>query len=181
MNFQVIFIAGSFALSILFFSFVNAERTEACIDCSHNGRLTAIIIPTQTQSVIETSRQIKAMVPPPASASQSTLQPTLQCREVKDGVGVASVYKSKKMIAAHRTLKLGSRVRVTRLNSQGRPMFKGGKKMTVEVKINDRNPYVKTAQGRMPASVRTIKLASAAAKKLEFYNGEIRVKVEECH
>jgi rare lipoprotein A len=65
-----------------------------------------------------------------------------------------------KLTAAHRTLKLGTRVRVTRL-ANGR---------SVEVRINDRGPY---GRGRI------IDLSYAAAQKLDMIgDGVARVRLE---
>ena len=64
------------------------------------------------------------------------------------------------MTAAHKTLPLGSRVKVTNLRN--------GK--AVVVRINDRGPYIK---GRL------IDLSRGAAKKLGFINaGHTRVQIE---
>ncbi len=64
------------------------------------------------------------------------------------------------MTAAHKTLPLGSRVKVTNLNNS----------RTVVVRINDRGPFVK---GRM------IDLSKGAAQKLGFVGaGHARVQIE---
>ncbi|HWE73334.1 MAG TPA: septal ring lytic transglycosylase RlpA family protein [Stellaceae bacterium] len=69
-------------------------------------------------------------------------------------------FDDRKMTAAHRTLPLNSRVRVTNLNT-GR---------SVEVTITDRGPY---ADGRV------IDLSKAAAKKLDMVKaGLVPVRVE---
>ena len=68
-------------------------------------------------------------------------------------------YRGKKLTAAHRTLPLGTRVRVTNK--------KNGK--TVEVRINDRGPY-----GRA-----IIDLSYAAARQLDMVEaGVVPVKIE---
>lgn len=70
------------------------------------------------------------------------------------------VFDQNKFTAAHRTFPLGSRARVTHLES-GR---------TVEVEINDRGPY---------AGGRIIDLSQAAARALGIIeNGTARVRVE---
>jgi rare lipoprotein A len=71
-------------------------------------------------------------------------------------------FNQRKMTAAHRSLPLGTRVRVTNLAN--------GK--SVVVKINDRGPF-----GRDRS--RIIDLSKAAARKLDFlHDGVARVKVE---
>ena len=71
-------------------------------------------------------------------------------------------FNQHKMTAAHRSLPLGTRVRVTNLSN--------GK--SVVVKINDRGPY-----GRDRS--RIIDLSKAAAKQLDFIDsGWTRVRVE---
>lgn len=70
------------------------------------------------------------------------------------------IFNQNKLTAAHRSLPLGTKAEVTNLEN--------GKK--VEVKINDRGPYVKN---------RTIDLSRAAAKKLGMQeDGIARVKIE---
>jgi rare lipoprotein A len=68
-------------------------------------------------------------------------------------------YDGGKLTAAHRTLPLGTEVKVTNLNN--------GK--TVRVRINDRGPHV---QGRI------IDLSSRAAAALGLATGVARVKLE---
>lgn len=69
-------------------------------------------------------------------------------------------YDSQALTAAHRTLPLGSRVRVTNLDN-GR---------SVVVRINDRGPYV---------GKRLIDLSYAAARELQFIDrGTTRVSIE---
>jgi rare lipoprotein A len=69
-------------------------------------------------------------------------------------------FDSAKLTAAHKTLPFGSRVRVTNLDN--------GK--SVEVRINDRGPYV---------AGRVIDLSPAAAKKLDMLRaGVVRVKID---
>lgn len=69
-------------------------------------------------------------------------------------------YKHSKLTAAHRTLPFGTLVKVTNLSNN----------RSVEVRINDRGPFVK---GRI------IDLSRAAAKQLEFVNaGLANVKLE---
>ena len=66
-----------------------------------------------------------------------------------------------KLTAAHRTLKMGTRVRVTNMNN-GR---------TVDVRINDRGPYGNER--------RIIDLSEAAAKQLHMIDaGVVPVRVE---
>lgn len=69
-------------------------------------------------------------------------------------------YKHSKLTAAHKTLPFGTIVRVTNLDNQ----------RTVDVKINDRGPFV---EGRI------IDLSKSAAEQLDFINqGLAKVKVE---
>ena len=69
-------------------------------------------------------------------------------------------YDPGELTAAHRTLPLGTLVRVTRVD--------GG--MSVVVRINDRGPY---------ASGRIIDLSMAAARRLHMLDtGVVRVRVE---
>ncbi len=69
-------------------------------------------------------------------------------------------YKHSKLTAAHRTLPFGTFVRVTNLDN----------KKSVEVKINDRGPFV---DGRI------IDLSKSAAEKLDFVNlGLANVKID---
>lgn len=79
-----------------------------------------------------------------------------------DGKLTASgeVFDQDKLTAAHKTLPLGSRARVTNLNNE----------KTVEVEINDRGPYI---DGRI------IDLSRGAARKLDMIRqGTTRVQVE---
>jgi len=70
------------------------------------------------------------------------------------------IYNQNALTAAHKTLPLGSKVRVTNLNNGN----------TVDVEINDRGPYV---EGRI------IDLSRAAAGALDFVeSGTIRVNIE---
>jgi rare lipoprotein A len=70
-------------------------------------------------------------------------------------------YDPRALTAAHKTLPLGTVVRVTRVDGDG---------TAVVVKINDRGPY---APGRI------IDLSLAAAKRLDMLRaGVIRVRVE---
>lgn len=70
------------------------------------------------------------------------------------------IYNQNELTAAHKTLPLGSKVRVTNLSNGN----------TVDVEINDRGPYV---QGRI------IDLSRAAAGALDFVeSGTIRVTIE---
>lgn len=69
-------------------------------------------------------------------------------------------YKHKKLTAAHKSLPYGTIVKVTNLDNQE----------TVEVRINDRGPYV---DGRV------IDLSRSAAEKLKFINqGLAKVRIE---
>lgn len=69
-------------------------------------------------------------------------------------------YKHKRMTAAHKSLPFGTIVKVTNLDNQE----------TVEVRINDRGPYV---EGRI------IDLSRSAAEELKFINqGLAKVKIE---
>ena len=70
------------------------------------------------------------------------------------------IYDKEKLTAAHKTLPMGSRVKVSRLDND----------MAVVVKINDRGPFVKN---------RIIDLSKAAAKKIGLINaGMAKVKIE---
>lgn len=72
-------------------------------------------------------------------------------------------YHKEKLTAAHRTLALGTKVRVTNLSN----------KKTVDVKINDRGPFAKR---------RIIDLSLAAARKLDLEQkgvGKVRVEAVE--
>ncbi|HZB91970.1 MAG TPA: septal ring lytic transglycosylase RlpA family protein [Stellaceae bacterium] len=111
------------------------------------------------------------VTPPPASPSHAAVAspalfaaagatgPDLAATKVVDQVGLASWYDQgrltasgerfdpRKLTAAHRTLPLDTKVKVTNLEN--------GK--SVEVKVNDRGPYI---------SGRVLDLSSEAAKKL---------------
>lgn len=73
-------------------------------------------------------------------------------------------YQPGAMTAAHRTLPLGTRVRVTRIDRAGKPVAG-----PIVVLVNDRGPY---AKGRI------IDLSSEAARRLGLYGGIGRVRVE---
>jgi rare lipoprotein A len=73
-------------------------------------------------------------------------------------------YSPSAMTAAHRTLPLGTRVRVTRIDRAGARIAG-----PIEVVVNDRGPY---AKGRI------IDLSSAAARQLGIYGGIARVRIE---
>lgn len=76
------------------------------------------------------------------------------------------IYDPRAMTAAHRTLRFGTRVRVRRIDAQGRP-----RGAAVVVRINDRGPY---ADRR-----RIIDLSMAAAERLHMLRaGVVRVRVE---
>lgn len=80
----------------------------------------------------------------------------LQGRKMANG----EPYKRNKLTAAHRTLPLGTKVKVTSLQTH----------KTVKVKITDRGPY---AKGRV------VDLSEAAARKLGYINaGVVPVKVK---
>ena len=68
------------------------------------------------------------------------------------------------MTAAHRTLPLGTRLRVTRIDQRGVPVAG-----PIEVIVNDRGPY---AKGRI------IDLSAAAARQLGLLGGIARVRIE---
>ncbi len=74
------------------------------------------------------------------------------------------LYRPGAMTAAHRTLPLGTVVRVTRIDGKGAPVAG-----PIEVRINDRGPY---ARGRI------IDLSSEAARRLKMYGGIARVRLE---
>ncbi|QQS28638.1 MAG: septal ring lytic transglycosylase RlpA family protein [Sphingobacteriales bacterium] len=70
------------------------------------------------------------------------------------------IFDQNKLTAAHRTLPMGSRVKVTRLDND----------KAVVVKINDRGPFVKN---------RIIDLSKAAAQKIDLTKiGMAKVKLE---
>jgi rare lipoprotein A len=73
-------------------------------------------------------------------------------------------YRHRAMTAAHRTLPLQTRVRVTRIDSQGKAVAG-----PIEVRINDRGPY---GRGRI------IDLSGEAARRLGMLGGIARVRVE---
>ncbi len=73
-------------------------------------------------------------------------------------------YRAAAMTAAHRTLPLGTRVRVTRIDAQGKVVAG-----PIEVRINDRGPY---GRGRI------IDLSAEAARELRMFGGLARVRVE---
>jgi rare lipoprotein A len=74
-------------------------------------------------------------------------------------------YDPGEMTAAHRTLPLGTVVRVTRIDTAGRPIS-----APIVVRINDRGPY---------AAGRIIDLSMAAARRLDMLRaGVVRVRVE---
>ena len=80
-----------------------------------------------------------------------------------DGRATASgeIYDMEKFTAAHRTLPLGTYVKVKRTDGKGE---------SVVVKVNDRGPFI---EGRI------IDLSAGAAKKLGFYKkGTVRVLVQ---
>jgi rare lipoprotein A len=70
-------------------------------------------------------------------------------------------YDPRALTAAHRTLPLGTVVRVTRVDGAGTPVL---------VRINDRGPY---------AAGRIIDLSLAAARRLQMLDaGVVRVRLE---
>jgi rare lipoprotein A len=73
-------------------------------------------------------------------------------------------YRAAAMTAAHRTLPLGTRVRVTRIDAKGNRVAG-----PIEVRINDRGPY---GRGRI------IDLSGEAARRLGMLGGLARVRVE---
>jgi rare lipoprotein A len=73
-------------------------------------------------------------------------------------------YRHGAMTAAHRTLPLQTRVRVTRIDNRGKPVAG-----PIEVRINDRGPY---GRGRI------IDLSGEAARRLGMLGGLARVRVE---
>jgi rare lipoprotein A len=73
-------------------------------------------------------------------------------------------YRAAAMTAAHRTLPLQTRVRVTRIDAKGKRVAG-----PIEVRINDRGPYGK---GRI------IDLSAEAARRLGMLGGLARVRVE---
>jgi rare lipoprotein A len=75
-----------------------------------------------------------------------------------------AIYSPRAMTAAHKTLPLGTRVRVIRIDREGARVAG-----PIEVLINDRGPY---AKGRI------IDLSSAAARQLGIYGGIARVRIE---
>lgn len=107
----------------------------------------------------------------PASPAEKLSAPTLAPANVGhaswDGPGFigkktasGAIFDDSKLTAAHKTLPLGSKARVTNL-SNGR---------TVKVEINDRDPY---------AANRIIDLSKAAAHALGMIeNGVVRVRVD---
>jgi rare lipoprotein A len=111
----------------------------------------------------------------PTRSGTTAEQPTPQGRPISSEVGLASwygppytnrkaadgsIYDQNAMTAAHRTLPMGSVVRVTNLNNN----------QSVLVRITDRGPFV---DGRI------IDLSLAAAKEVDIYRpGTAKVKVE---
>jgi len=86
----------------------------------------------------------------------SYYSPKLQGRKMADG----SPYRRHKLTAAHRTLSLGTKVKVTNLQTS----------KTVRVKITDRGPFVKG---------RVVDLSEAAARRLGYLKaGVVPVKVK---
>jgi rare lipoprotein A len=73
-------------------------------------------------------------------------------------------YRPDALTAAHKTLPLGTRVRVTRINARGSAVAR-----PVEVRINDRGPY---------GAGRIIDLSAEAARRLGMLGGIARVRVE---
>jgi rare lipoprotein A len=74
-------------------------------------------------------------------------------------------YDPEALTAAHRSLPLGTRVRVTRIDASGAPQS-----ASVVVRVNDRGPY---APGRI------LDLSLAAARRLGMLHaGVVRVRVE---
>lgn len=74
-------------------------------------------------------------------------------------------YDPRELTAAHRTLPMGTVVRVTRIDQSGEPTSD-----PIVVRINDRGPY---------ASGRIIDLSMAAARRLDMLKaGVVRVRVE---
>jgi rare lipoprotein A (peptidoglycan hydrolase) len=119
----------------------------------------------------------RAITPKEASLKEVSLEKTRARRTTAEHAmrGIASwygpgfhgrktasgdIYNQNEMTAAHKTLPLGSEVRVTNLNNGN----------TVDVEINDRGPYI---EGRI------IDLSRAAAGALDFVeSGTIRVSIE---
>jgi rare lipoprotein A (peptidoglycan hydrolase) len=126
-----------------------------------------------TKRVADRSASIQQETPPPWNYALP--KPTFKRAPTFKQVGEASwygpgfhgektangeIFNQNKLTAAHRTLPLGTKAKVT--------SFKSGK--SVEVKINDRGPYMRD---------RVIDLSRAAAKKLGMEKeGVTIVKVE---
>ena len=72
------------------------------------------------------------------------------------------IYDQNKFTAAHKTLPLNTRIKVTNLDLRNRP--------TVILQVNDRGPYI---------DGRDLDCSTAAAKKLGFFNqGTANIKIE---
>jgi rare lipoprotein A len=101
----------------------------------------------------------------PASSGVSYGLATFYGKEAQGGPTASGErFDMHKLTAAHRTLHMGTRVRVTN-RKNGR---------TVEVRINDRGPY--------GSSQRIIDLSEAAAKVLDMIDaGVVPVKLEVLH
>lgn len=151
---------------------VSALAGFGCASVPH-GRLAADL--TNVDPMVPASSEMIAPYPLLASASGLISPARMQRAIGAIQVGVASFYHSSlagnltangdhydegALTAAHRTLQLGTRVRVTNLENQ----------RSVVVTVNDRGPY---AKGRI------IDLSRRAARVLGFvHDGVTKVKVE---
>jgi len=96
-----------------------------------------------------------ASLPPPQEGLASVYSKDFDGKRTASG----EPYDSRALTAAHRTLPLGTRIRVTNLDN--------GK--SVRVRVNDRGPHVR---GRI------VDLSSSAAAALGFSTGVARVRIE---
>ena len=111
---------------------------------------------TQPKKVLQKKESAAATPVHKEVGKASWYGPGFQGQETSNG----ETFDQKKMTAAHPSLPMGTKAKVTNLEN--------GKK--VEVRINDRGPY---------AGNRVIDLSSAAAKKLDMKeDGSAQVKIE---
>jgi peptidoglycan lytic transglycosylase len=103
--------------------------------------------------------------PPPAAWSQQGMATFYAAHFAGRRTASGERYNPRALTAAHRTLPLGTVVRVLRVDDDGRPIAG-----PVVVRINDRGPY---------GGGRIIDLSYAAARRLDMLRaGVVRVRLE---
>jgi rare lipoprotein A len=132
------------------------QRQDQWTALTHVTNETPSEVTIQKTSVESSRKQSKPRTKHALNGTASWYGPRFQGKKTASG----EIYDQRKLTAAHKTLPLGTKARVTNLNNGS----------SVEVEINDRGPYV---EGRI------IDLSRAAAGALGFVElGVAPVQVE---